>query len=318
MGSLGKGFFSFFLAGQMLWRTSLGAVLLNESSSWAESESKAEPEKKGKPEDGALVELRDRRSIKRVKTEASPSSNAKQSKSSFSSAPSIADSKNQMSNERSSQYMEFSPGKGWESISPSGFSTVWVEAEPWWRRKEKAKMKLQEENRVLVSVVSEVSSEKTSPLHQMRMSGVGWVKAPAAFVSARLREFYRLKDLSDYILESTYTPSQKRLYLHIEAFNYHAHMWMDILLQNGSKEKYQIFFHVVDGTLQGMKGVVQVVELKPDRSELSLTAFYAYDQFPIPKFFLEFGLEIVLKKVAEAMRSMMEELYLAGKSKSGQ
>jgi hypothetical protein len=214
------------------------------------------------------------------------------------------------------------PESGWERVSPKEFIPVWMETLPWWNRKEKVLKQMREERAVVVSVVTKGNS--SSPVSkggqqvrkQLKISGAGFIEAPPEFSSNRIREFYRLKELSQYVKESTFNQHQKHLFLHVAAFDYHARMLMEIFFHDQLKGRRQILFHVVAGTLSGMKGVVEIKEIEHLKSEFSMTALYDYDKLPIPQLFVEFGLEMVLKQMAEKIRSMVEALYRSQGSKS--
>lgn len=241
------------------------------------------------------------------------------------------------------------PGAGWERISPPNFVPVWMEPRPWWRRKERVVKRIREEREVVVSVVTENSTpssmlnEGIPQTWQLRMSGAGQMKAPGAFAFARIREFHRLQEVSPYVLESKFEEKRGRLFLHLLAFSYHARMLMEISFQEKSHpesgagkdvlatKSRQIFFHILEGTLRGMKGVVAVQDQdqlatsgphlarkgSEFESELSLMAFYDYSTLPIPRLFVEFGLEVILKQIAQKMRTMVETLYQSGEGKKG-
>lgn len=199
------------------------------------------------------------------------------------------------------------PGPEWIDIAPLGFPNVWVEKTPWWRTKPKAVDRLTQGRAVLVSVVAE-EKNATHPLNRLRMSGAGNLKASARFAFDRVREFHRLKDLSEYVKEATFTESKSQLFLHVAAFKYHARMLMQIAFTNGQTQ-HQILFHVIGGTMKGMRGVVRLEDIERRGAEISMTAFYDYEKLPIPQFFVEFGLEIVLQKIAEALRDNIETLW---------
>ncbi len=214
------------------------------------------------------------------------------------------------------------PESGWERVSPKEFIPVWMETLPWWNRKEKVLKQMREERAVVVSVVtkgiasSPVSKRGQQVRKQLKLSGAGFIEAPPEFSSNRIREFYRLKELSQYVKESTFNQRQKQLFLHVAAFDYHARMLMEIFFHDQLKGRRQILFHVVAGTLSGMKGVVEIKEIERSKSEFSMTALYDYDKLPIPQLFVEFGLEMVLKQMAEKIRSMVETLYRSQGSRS--
>lgn len=214
------------------------------------------------------------------------------------------------------------PESGWERVSPKEFIPVWMERLPWWNRKEKVLKQMREERAVVVSVVTKdvslppVSKKGQQVRKQLKLSGAGLIEAPPEFSSNRIREFYRLKELSQYVKESTFNQRQKHLFLHVAAFDYHARMLMEIFFHDQLKGRRQILFHVVAGTLSGMKGVVEIKDIERLKSEFSMTALYEYDKLPIPQLFVEFGLEMVLKQMAEKIRSMVEALYRSQGSKS--
>lgn len=200
-----------------------------------------------------------------------------------------------------------SPGPNWLTIKVDGLPPIWMEKNPWWRRKPKAAKRLQENHEVLVSVVSEKAGGK-DPLQRLRMAGAGLVKAPPKFAYERVKEFYRLKQLSDFVVESKFDPKKSRLFLHVAAFNYHARSLLEIRFRV-EKGQSQILFHIVAGTMKGLRGVLQLEDVERRRTEISMTAFYDYAKLPIPKFFVEFGFEVVLKRVAEKLRNHVEELW---------
>lgn len=216
------------------------------------------------------------------------------------------------------------PESGWERVSPKEFIPVWMETLPWWNRKEKVLKQMREDRAVVVSVVTKDISVPPPPVskkgqqirRQLKLSGAGFIEAPPEFSSNRIREFYRLKELSQYVKESTFNQRQKHLFLHVAAFDYHARMLMEIFFHDQLKGRRQILFHVVAGTLSGMKGVVEIKEIERSKSEFSMTALYDYDKLPIPQLFVEFGLEMVLKQMAEKIRSMVETLYRSQGSRS--
>lgn len=211
------------------------------------------------------------------------------------------------SNAKHSELVMPSPGSDWIDVAPLGFPNIWVEKSPWWRVKPKAVDRLNQGRAVLVSVVVEEKSS-TQPLNRLRMSGAGNLKASSRFAFDRVREFQRLKDLSEYVKEASFNESKSQLFLHVAAFKYHARMLMQMAFTH-SETQHQILFHVIGGTMKGMRGVVKLEDIERRGTEMSMTAFYDYEKLPIPQFFVEFGLEIVLQKIAEALRDNIETLW---------
>jgi hypothetical protein len=71
---------------------------------------------------------------------------------------------------------------------------------------------------------------------------------------------------------------------------------------------------VISGVMTGMRGTLLVRDAGFQRANISLVGEYHYSEWPIPKLFLEFGLEVVLQKFAERLRSLIEADFKAGAS----
>ncbi len=220
-----------------------------------------------------------------------------------------------------------SPGPGWERISPTPFPAVWMPLQPWWRSKEKVQRKLSEENAVVVSVVSDQSK-----IRQLKMTGAGWVKAPVDFTFNQIKDFNQFKGLSGYIKDIHFEPTSKILYLQLSALSISFQFWFQLLFveENHERDKSgsipvaqrRLFFQVIKGSLSGMTGVVEVSALKnvhfygsrlqsqpaevKDSSEIALSCIYQTDDWPFPPLITSWGLEVILKQLAEKLREIVE------------
>ena len=186
-----------------------------------------------------------------------------------------------------------------------------------WKKQKRFVRRWKKDRRILVSV-EEAKFEKKKRLD---MKGWGMVRAPQSIVYAVASDFSKMKDLSDYILESRYQQEQGLLYVHTKAFGYHAHMLFQVKAVETDQEK-QIRWRIVQGTFTGMTGTIQIESLakaigstsarEASQSLVSLYAQHDYENLGIPDFFVRFGLEVILEKVSSTIRRVVEEKSSVG------
>jgi hypothetical protein len=190
-----------------------------------------------------------------------------------------------------------------------------AEEVPFWKAKSKVYKKILEERAVMVAVKTiDDSSVKATP-KIMQMLGGGIIHVPQKFAFETAKDFKKLEKVSSHIRQATWIPKTETLYLHTEAFNYHAQMNLKVKFIEGV-EKSTIQWTHVSGVFTGMEGRIEFATLLPakgatatERSEIALATGYRYNKFPIPALFLEFGLEVIMQKIAGRMRSFIEEEY---------
>lgn len=177
------------------------------------------------------------------------------------------------------------------------------ETTPFWRTKTKVLKKITDERAIIVSV----KSVKTGEGSRLLMSGGGLVKLPMEKVFVETQKYENLKRVSDHVREVDYRASKKELYLHTEAYSYHARMTMVLTPQNIDEKYRRIHFKIVRGNFLGMEGAFTFENYKPEATLMGFQAQYDYKKLPMPQFFVEFGLEFVLQKVAGLMRRYLEK-----------
>ncbi|RME16775.1 MAG: hypothetical protein D6797_03825 [Bdellovibrio sp.] len=191
---------------------------------------------------------------------------------------------------------------GWGQPKSPPFPLLSPPKAPFWRVKPKVYQKILENRSIVVSV-------KTQPLkgglHQLYMQGAGIVSAPLKYCFAQARQFENLKKVSSYIVSARFHSKSQRLYLHTKAYGFHAQMLMQIYVAPSAF----IHWKVVAGSFTGLRGVFVFKSVGAEKTELSLTAIYPYKTLKMPHFFVEFGLEVILQKVAWKMRRFIEERY---------
>ena len=60
-----------------------------------------------------------------------------------------------------------------------------------------------------------------------------------------------------------------------------------------------------------MNGVLRMQETSPGKTTVSFTGAWDYETLPIPRFFVEFGMEVALRMMATRMRAFVMEHYEA-------
>lgn len=185
------------------------------------------------------------------------------------------------------------------------FPTVEPEKEPFWRRKPKVWERIRSEREVVVSV----KTRKTQIVgfrEELYMQGAGAANRSMEHTEAVARRFEDYPKMSSFVRSAQYTPETRRLMMVTQAFNYVAHLNMELRFVQPDSDRREIRFRVIDGGFRGLTGVVEFSRLNPNKTLIALTAQFAFSKLPMPQFFAEFGLEVALKIMASRMRAYVE------------
>ncbi len=182
-----------------------------------------------------------------------------------------------------------------------------------WRDNPKLLKKVHENRDILVSVKSTMAPKISPKAKHLDMQGVGLVNSPTETAFKLAKDFSNLPKVSSFIKKVKYDAVSHKLYMHSVAFDYHAKMWMLVGFVE-DKSKKSITFKVVKGVFSGMTGEISFKELPKNKSQIELLAAYNYIDLAIPSFFIEFGLEVIIQKVAVKMRSFIEGYRSESKS----
>lgn len=187
------------------------------------------------------------------------------------------------------------------------------ESPAFWKTKEKVYKKIRDERAIIVSVQAKKNLDKV-PLEPyiLHLTGGGHMNVPVQFAYEKAKDLSNLKKVSSHIVESKYNANDQTLFLHTVAFGYHATLKMKMVFKNAT-ESPAIEFDVIEGVFLGLKGRVVFGEIALTKTEVGYFAGYRYKNLPFPKFFVEFGLEVVMQKVAGLLRSHIESEYLGSK-----
>lgn len=177
--------------------------------------------------------------------------------------------------------------------------------EPFWRSKEKVYSRI-EDREIVVSV----SSTPDPAGHRMRLQGGGQMAAPCSFAFQAARDYESLARASSYVSQVKYQADSGRLDATLGAYGLSA----DLAFKLSSGDQV-IDYVMVQGPLSTLEGKVRFLtpRNKKQSCDIGIDGLYFYKTFPIPDFFLRFGLEVVLQKMAYGIREKVEAQYKAAK-----
>ncbi|MCB0407446.1 MAG: hypothetical protein KDD34_04520 [Bdellovibrionales bacterium] len=178
---------------------------------------------------------------------------------------------------------------------------------PFWSKKEETYEKMLKERSIFVSVKTVKNPHpQFKGAEQLQILGAGIVNKHRGRSFQVLKQFDKWSEIHEVIVQSTWTPETHRLFLHMKAFNYMAKMIMKVEVKT-EKDMDTIYMHVQEGAFKGMRVAFRLKDAKSRKTEISMTAQYEFDKLPMPRFFIEFGLEVIFQKIAEKTRSHIEQ-----------
>lgn len=187
-------------------------------------------------------------------------------------------------------------------------STVEPEAAPFWQRKEKVRNQVYNERAVVVAVQAR-DSKLSGFKRELYLQGAGLVNAPLEFTYTIAKRFSDYPKMSSYVKSANYDPKGGMLQMHTSAYGYEAHLKMQMEFRESDAKRKEIRFRVIEGVFKNLTGVLRLDQVDAKKCEISLTGQQGYIELPMPGFFVEFGLEFALQKMASRMRAYVEEQY---------
>lgn len=183
---------------------------------------------------------------------------------------------------------------------------------PFWR-KDRIFSRIVDQREVVVVVKKRPNpNDKVHPYH-LTMEGAALIAMPRKYAFKNVTDFNSLTSVTSHIKEAKWQPQKHFLYLHTEAYGHHARMHMKIELSEDKKQGdihvSEMRWRITQGTFEGMSGVLSFEDLKRRKCIMSMTAEYNFAKLPLPEFFIEFGIEVVLQKMAARIRSWSEQRF---------
>ena len=177
------------------------------------------------------------------------------------------------------------------------------EAEPYWKSKPELLKRMRDDRFVTVSVKRE---EPSAGHIVFTMAGAGNVNRDKDLSFKTAQDYTKLKEISGYFKTISFDAKTEKLFVVVEALRYEARMLMQ-LKPVVEESRSEIQWDVVWGSFKGMKGVIGFERLGARSTEVSFQGRFEAPELPIPKLLMGFALEVVVQKVAEKMRSYLEE-----------
>lgn len=193
----------------------------------------------------------------------------------------------------------------WVFLLPAKGSNTEQQKLPFWKAKPRVYRQVVDERRVFVSVTDDEKKE-----HQiMRLNGGGQIRAPLGFTKKALLDFKNVFKNSSFVKEVRAEEKHQLLFIRAEVYGLSNSMKIRWKEEKTSGEKALISFKIIQGILKGFKWDLILESVKGDRTDVGIQGDYKYKEFPLPAFFLKFGLEVVFQKVAIDLRSSVEESF---------
>ncbi|MBX9766237.1 MAG: hypothetical protein K2X47_03115 [Bdellovibrionales bacterium] len=176
-----------------------------------------------------------------------------------------------------------------------------------WRTDADQKKKVLDDKKILVDATT---TEEEGSKALMQVSAVGFIDVPFRDVKRWVKDYPDLKNVDERFREVSWNPSKKELFLHMEAYSYHAQMKLKVA-EISTDDAFLMDWECIEGNFLGMKGLVRL-EKEGKGAVLSLDSAYSADRLPLPKVLMGAGLEFVASRVAGKMRSHLEDKWKKG------
>lgn len=205
------------------------------------------------------------------------------------------------------QYEKLSPYKEWNKKSQ--FIKQTKIAATFWRNNPTLKDTILTKGLVVGAV--KLNESKQNSVKTLIMQSIGVVNVPLkqSFEFASNLENYTR--MSKYIEKIQVYKTKKLLYARTRAFNYYAEFLVQTMQIKPNNEGAQLQWRVVGGLFEGMVIVFNLRPLNEHKTEVVMTAKYKFKTLPLPlpKFFVEFGLEVIMQETGKELSKLLEADY---------
>lgn len=171
--------------------------------------------------------------------------------------------------------------------------------EPFWRAKEKVYQRI-ENREVIVSVRSETAERGR---HRLSIRGGGQVSAPCDEVFKSAQDYETMAKASGYVDRAQFHPETSILEARIAAYGLKS----DLSMKMNASDPV-LAYEILSGPMKGLKGRFEFLKAGK-KCDVGMDGEFSYEKFPIPEFFLRFGMEVMLQRMAGKVRAFAEERY---------
>ncbi len=183
--------------------------------------------------------------------------------------------------------------------------TMAQEELPFWHHKPDLVEKMTEQRKIVVSVTSESVAGGT----KVGMLGAGVVNVPLYFAKEQVLNFEKLPEISSYFKKVVHKKEKKEVYFHIRALGMQMRFIQKYKWGKTSLKEAQMDWKVTWGLLKGRVGHYKFRYIEPTKTEINIWSSLVKSDIPIPQFLVNFTLEVIAEKVAQKMRTFMEENF---------
>lgn len=169
-----------------------------------------------------------------------------------------------------------------------------------WRERPKVQKKVQTQRRVFV-----VLKEKAGQPGVLSLTGIGEVKQSRSVCLQKMLGFEKLPQVSSHFKKVIHQPKLSRVYFVLQAYGYEARLLIKYKVVS-TKEKDLLQWSVVWGRFEGMVGEIQLTSPRAGRVQALMTGSFRADQVPLPSFFKNFVLEMIIHRISLKMRTYLE------------
>ena len=179
------------------------------------------------------------------------------------------------------------------------------ETSPYWKRKPKVFKKMMNERSIQVQV--NILRDSKILNKKLKFLGGGIVNTIPEQAFSWVIDFQNLKKLGKFIKSVRVGKNIKQVHIFGEAFGYYAKMnvRVDVISKKSIK---MISWKMLPGSFYGMNGQIILLDAGSGKTEFVFEAIYPYKSLGFPKFFVEFGFEVILQKMAYRVRELMEDV----------
>lgn len=175
---------------------------------------------------------------------------------------------------------------------------------PFWRENPQVYKQVVDQKRVFVSVTE---GPKVNDEHVMSLKGGGQIRAPKDFTLPRILDFKSAFKNSAFVKKVQVNEKDQSLFILAEVYGFKNSMKIRWKIEKDDEDLSLVKYEVVHGIMEGFAWDLTLEPAKGDRTDVGIDGVYKYKKFPMPAFFLKFGLEVIFQKVAIDLRAHVEE-----------
>ena len=161
-----------------------------------------------------------------------------------------------------------------------------------------------------------VKSHKQKIDHRLYMNGIVTVNVPARFIWKISKDLETFKGISEHIISVEHNHRFNFAVFKLSAYGYFTNESVKVkYVEKGGN--YYVNFSVFEGFFKGANAQLKIAKKTRRNTDVSLQVTYDYKEWPMPKLFIEFGIEVVLQKIASKIKTFLQKEYQNKVSQNG-